>query len=73
MTGRAYPFRPPTRFQGKAGLAALDQVRVVDKSRLTRKVGSLEARTAALLLQRLIELFSLGGAVQCGPGRSRAR
>lgn len=57
-TGRAYPFRPPTRFQGKLGVAALDQIRVVDKSRLSRKVGSLEADTATLLLRRLVELFS---------------
>ena len=57
-TGRAYPFRPTTRVQGKPGVAALDQIRVVDKARLTRRVGSLEAGTAALLLKGLVELFS---------------
>ncbi len=31
-TGRAYPFRLPMRVQDKPGIAAIDQMRTVDKT-----------------------------------------
>jgi len=34
-TGRAYPFRIATKVQGKSGVAAIDQIRTVDKRRLS--------------------------------------
>jgi virulence-associated protein VagC len=40
-TGRAYPFRPQTRVGGKPGVAAVDQVRTIDKRRLSRRIGVL--------------------------------
>ena len=43
--GRAYPWRPSCRFQGRTGFIALDQVRTVDKRRLVRRLGRLEAQT----------------------------
>lgn len=57
-TGRTYPFRPVTRVRGKAGVAAVDQLRTVDKSRLTRRVGALDAATGAAILQVLGEMFA---------------
>ena len=57
-SGRTYPFRPATRVSGRPGVAALDQIRTVDKSRLTRRVGSLDATAGAAVLEGLVELFS---------------
>lgn len=57
-TGRSYPFRPATRLRGKPGVAAVDQLRTVDKGRLTRRVGLLDAPTGAAILQALAEMFA---------------
>ena len=56
-TGRAYPFRITTQVQGKKGVAAIDQVRTVDKRRLVRKVGTLRAQAAKRVLEALSEMF----------------
>jgi mRNA interferase MazF len=45
-------------FQGKVGEIALDQMRAVDKSRLTRRLGKLDARTADVVLDTLAEMFA---------------
>lgn len=58
-TGRAYPFRVATQVQGKKGVAAIDQVRTVDKRRLVRKVGTLRGKTAKRVLDALSEMFAM--------------
>ena len=55
---RPAPFRVPLTHGGKKGLILLDQVRAVDKVRLTRKLGSLSARTLAATLDTLQETFA---------------
>lgn len=57
-TGRTYPFRPEARVRGKAGVAAVDQLRTVDKTRLTRRVGTLDEASSRAVLQVLAELFA---------------
>ena len=57
-TGREYPFRPTTRFQKKTGVAAVDQIRTVDKRRLVKRVGKLGLDDTAQLLAALAELFA---------------
>jgi mRNA interferase MazF len=57
-TGRAYPFRPATRFQNTPGVAAIDQIRTVDKRRLVKRVGKLKPDDAERLLTALAELFA---------------
>lgn len=57
-TGRAYPFRPQTRFGGKPGIAAVDQVRTVDRRRLSRRIGALSEQSLATVLEALTELFA---------------
>jgi len=57
-TGRAYPFRIATKVEGKPGVAAVDQVRAVDKRRLVKRIGTLPAKTAARLTDALIEMFA---------------
>jgi mRNA interferase MazF len=56
--GRPYPTRAPSRFQSKNGLVVLDQIRTVDKERLTRRLGRIGAATQRAVLQRLGEMFA---------------
>jgi mRNA-degrading endonuclease toxin of MazEF toxin-antitoxin module len=39
-------------------VAAVDQIRTVDKQRLVKKVGALSAKTKQILLNTLSELFA---------------
>jgi mRNA interferase MazF len=56
--GRDYPTRVACRFQGKQGQVVLDQIRTVDRTRLTRKLGRLSPKTAAEVLTLLREMFA---------------
>jgi len=56
--GRPYPSRVPVRFAGKDGQVVIDQLRTVDKARLGRRLGALEAREAAAVLGVLREFFA---------------
>jgi mRNA interferase MazF len=56
--GHAYPTGKPCEFQGKRGEIALDQIRVVDKVRLVRHLGVLDAATQQLVLETLAALFA---------------
>src|SRR5262249_37391831 len=56
--GQPYPSRVACRFKGKDGQVVLDQVRTVDRVRLVRKLGKLDARTAAQVLDVLQEMFA---------------
>ena len=55
---RAAPFRIPITHGGKKGLILLDQLRAVDKSRLTQKLGVVSAKTLASTLITLQEIFA---------------
>ena len=55
---QAYPTRVPCRFKGKNGQVVLDQIRTVDRSRLIRKLGSIDGKTAAVVLDVLQEMFA---------------
>ncbi|MCI0335686.1 MAG: type II toxin-antitoxin system PemK/MazF family toxin [Planctomycetes bacterium] len=56
--GKPYPTRVPCRFQGKQGWVVLDQIRTVDCSRLFKKLGRLDRKTAAHVLDVLQEMFA---------------
>jgi mRNA interferase MazF len=56
--GQPYPTRVPCRFKGKDGQVVLDQIRAVDRVRLVKKLGRLDAKTAAAVLDVLQELFA---------------
>ena len=56
--GRDYPTRVPCTFQGKSGQVVLDQLRTVDKTRLVKRLGEVEAATADTVLETLAELFA---------------
>lgn len=56
--GRGYPSRVPVSFQRKRGLIVLDQIRTVDKVRLVKHLGKLNAVTAGRVLAVLQEMFA---------------
>ena len=55
---RAYPCRVPVTFQKKTGDIALDQLRVVDKSRLIKKLGKIDEEVSNQVKAVLVEMFS---------------
>jgi mRNA interferase MazF len=57
-TKRDYPSRITCRFQGKDGQIVLDQIRTVDKARLVRRLGRIEASIQTKVLNVLAELFA---------------
>ncbi|HEU5409329.1 MAG TPA: type II toxin-antitoxin system PemK/MazF family toxin [Nitrospira sp.] len=56
--GRPYPTRVPVRFRRKAGQIVLDQLRTVDKSRLVKRLGTIDQTTADRTLTLLAEIFA---------------
>ncbi len=56
--GRDYPTRVPCAFQGKSGQVVLDQLRTVDRQRLVKRLGEIDAPTADAVLATLAELFA---------------
>ena len=55
--GRNYPTRVPCVFQGKSGEVVLDQLRTVDKARLVKRLGALDASTSDAVLAMLGQMF----------------
>ncbi len=56
--GQPYPTRVKCRFKGKQGQVVLDQIRTVDRVRLVKKLGRLDGKTAAQVLEVLQEMFA---------------
>ncbi|MEK6815143.1 MAG: type II toxin-antitoxin system PemK/MazF family toxin [Nitrospirota bacterium] len=56
--GRIYPTRVPLTFLRKKGQVVLDQVRTVDKTRLVKRLGRIDQRTADRVLAILQEMFA---------------
>lgn len=56
--GQAYPWRVACRFQQKDGFIALDQLRTIDRERVTRKLGRLAPPALGATLALLQELFA---------------
>jgi mRNA interferase MazF len=56
--GITYPTRVACRFKGKKGHVVLDQIRTVDRSRLVRRLGRLDAKTSSEVLTVLQKLFA---------------
>ena len=54
---RPAPYRVPTRFADTDGLVLLDQLRAVDRQRLVRRLGTIDAATMRVVLAALCEMF----------------
>ncbi len=57
--GFHFLFRPKITFQEKEGLVLLDQIRAVDKSRLVKKIGSVNEEKAKEIANTLVEMFRI--------------
>lgn len=59
MTSKGFEFifRPKIKFDGKNGLVVLDQIRAVDKTRLIKKIGVVDKKTAKEISYMLTEMF----------------
>jgi mRNA interferase MazF len=53
-----YPWRVACRFKGTSGSIVLEQLRTVDRARFVRRLGRLDTKTAATVLDLLGELFA---------------
>ncbi len=51
------PFRVPLRFKGKDGLILLDQIRTLDRARLVKRMGKVDAATLRAVLNVSGEMF----------------
>lgn len=56
--GQAYPWRVACRFQQKDGFITLDQLRTIDRERVTRKLGRLAPAALGATLALLQEFFA---------------
>ncbi|HEV2949911.1 MAG TPA: type II toxin-antitoxin system PemK/MazF family toxin [Gemmataceae bacterium] len=56
--GQPFPTRAACRFRGKNGQVVLDQIRTVDRIRLVRKLGRLDANIAAGVFKILQQMFA---------------
>ena len=61
MTTKGFhaPSRVELQFQDKTGLVLLDQLRSVDKSRLVKKLGTIDAKTKEKIAATLVEMFEM--------------
>lgn len=57
-TIRDYPTHIPVTFQYQEGRIILSQIRTIDQSRVIKKLGVLNDKTASLVLETLREMFS---------------
>ena len=57
-SNKNYPSRIPSLFKKDPGQIMLDQIRCVDKLRLTKKMGSIDDNTSSDVLQLLRTMFS---------------
>jgi mRNA interferase MazF len=56
--GRPYPSRVLCQFEGKEGQIVLDQLRTVDRTRLVKFLGRIDADTQNAVLDTLSRIFA---------------
>ena len=56
--GKDYPTRVPCKYKKKKGQIVLDQIRTIDKTRLIKKLGSINPETQLEVISILQRLFS---------------
>ena len=57
-SGKDYPTRVPCKFQRKKGQIVLDQIRTIDKSRLIKKIGTIDPQVQAEVISTLQSMFA---------------
>ncbi|MBI4619563.1 MAG: type II toxin-antitoxin system PemK/MazF family toxin [Desulfobacterales bacterium] len=56
--GKDYPTRISCKFKKKKGQIVLDQIRTIDKTRLIKKLGSIDSETQLEVISLLQRLFA---------------
>jgi mRNA interferase MazF len=56
--GRDYPTRVECKFKRKKGQIVLDQLRTIDKTRLIKKLGTIDSETQLEVISVLLRLFA---------------
>jgi mRNA interferase MazF len=56
--GKDYPTRVPCEFRRKKGQIVLDQIRTIDKSRLVKKIGTVDPQVQAEVISTLQSMFA---------------
>ena len=56
--GKEYPTRIPCEFKKKKGHIVLDQIQTIDKKRLIKNLGALDAKTQLKVVSVLQQLFA---------------
>jgi mRNA interferase MazF len=56
--GKDYPTRVSCKFKKKEGQIVLDQIRTIDKTRLVKKLGSIDPETQLKVVSVLQRLFA---------------
>ncbi|MFC1815589.1 type II toxin-antitoxin system PemK/MazF family toxin [Thermodesulfobacteriota bacterium] len=57
-TGQDYPTRVKCKFKKSAGQNVIDQIRTIDKTRLIKKLGTIEPETQLKVISVLQRLFA---------------
>ena len=57
-TKAVYPTRIPVDFLNETRYVILDQLQTVDRTRLVKKIGVIDKASEAVIIARLLELFS---------------
>jgi mRNA interferase MazF len=55
---KEYPTRVPCRFRKKTGQIVLDQIRAIDKSRLIRRLGTIDSKAQLDVVSVLQRMFA---------------
>ncbi len=58
IAGNDYPTRVPCKFKREKGQIVLDQIRTIDKTRLIKKLGSINPETQLEVISILQRLFA---------------
>lgn len=56
--GKDYPTRVPCEFRRKKGQIVLDQIRTIDKSRLIKKIGTIDPQVQTEVISTLQSIFA---------------
>ena len=56
--GKDYPTRITCKFKKKEGQIVLDQIRTIDKTRLIKRLGSIDSKTQSDVISVLQQLFA---------------
>ena len=59
MTSKGFDFifRPKIKFENKNGLVLLDQIRAVDKTRIVKRIGTVDKNKSKEISKMLMEIF----------------